>query len=112
MSGRSLVEAFWRDVIDARDPVAVDALAALNYRQHAPGIAQGLEGLKTFLRNTFDVSDGMRAEMTDALEVDDLVTCRTTIRFDRPPDGWAAEHPIADVFRTDGARLTEHWDLR
>ena len=106
------MEALWRDVIDAHDPNAVDRLVAPGYRQHAPGIAQGPEGLKAFLRDIFDDSEGMRAEMTDAVAVDDLVICRITIRFDRPPEGWSAEQSIVDVFRHDGTRLTEHWDLR
>ena len=99
-------------MIDAHDTVAVDALVSADYRQHAPGIAQGPEGLKAFLRETFSASTGMRSEVHDVVSTGETVVSRTTVRFDVPPPGWAGEQTIVDVFRTDGTRLTEHWDMR
>lgn len=108
----ALVRAFWSDVINAHDPEAADRLMAADYRQHTPGIDQGPAGFKAFFRAVLTESKGMRAEMTDALSVDDLIICRTTIRFDEPPPGWANAQSIVDIFRVAGGRLAEHWDLR
>ncbi|KIT16760.1 nuclear transport factor 2 family protein [Jannaschia aquimarina] len=111
-SGERLVRRFWDEIINAQMIGVVDDLMSHDYRQYADGIAQGPEGLKAFLRETFEASEGMRAEIHDIVSTGEIVVSRTTIRFDSPPPGWATEQTIVDIFRTDGVRLTEHWDMR
>lgn len=110
--GVDLVRRFWRDVISDRNPDAVDELMTQGYRQHSEGIAQGAEGLKTFLRDLFAASEGMRAEVLGLVALQGYVVSTTRITFDAPPPGWRAEQTITDVFETRGDRLTAHWDIR
>lgn len=111
MNPRELVLRFWDEVINAHDPAAARALMSDDYRQHASGIAQGVEGFEAFLRETLDASEGMKAEVRGLLEVDDLVISSTVVRFDRPPPGWEPTNDLVDVFRHREGRLCEHWDL-
>jgi predicted SnoaL-like aldol condensation-catalyzing enzyme/predicted ester cyclase len=110
--GERLVRAFWNDVINKHDPAAADHIMSPDYRQHAEGIAQGPEGLKAFLSRVLAQSRGMRATVGSIASAGDIVVSRTTVSFDTAPPGWAASQEIVDIFRTDGQRLTEHWDFR
>ncbi|PTX53878.1 putative SnoaL-like aldol condensation-catalyzing enzyme [Litoreibacter ponti] len=109
--GEKLVRGFWSKVINAHDPNAADALMAKDYKQHAVGIAQGPEGFKAFFRDVLASSQGMKAEVLGLIEAETLVVSSTRISFDVPPEGWSASQTIIDVFRTDGMKLLEHWDM-
>lgn len=111
-AGEALVRRFRSEIDDAHDIGPVDALIAPDDRQQAAGIALGPDGLRAFLCETFEASEGMRAEIHDIVSTGEIVVSRTTVRFDRPPPGRAAEQTIVDIFRTDGRRLTEHCDMR
>ncbi|SHG84051.1 nuclear transport factor 2 family protein [Marivita hallyeonensis] len=110
-SGEMLVRSFWSKVINAHDPDAADALMAKDYKQHAVGIGQGPEGFKAFFRDVLASSQGMKAEVLGLIEAETLVVSSTRVSFDVPPEGWSASQTIIDVFRTDGMKLLEHWDM-
>ncbi len=109
--GEILVRRFWDEVINAHEPDAADVLMSASYRQNAPGIAQGPEGFKAFFCEVLQNSRGMRAEVVAVIDTGPVVVSSTDIRFDAPPPDWPARLRITDVFRTDGRRLTEHWDI-
>ncbi|MFQ6553018.1 ester cyclase [Aestuariibius insulae] len=111
-AGAALVRRFWTDIIDAHSIDPVNEIISPDYRQHADGIAQGPDGLKAFLTDTFTASRGMRAEIHDIVSTGEIVVSRTTVQFETPPPGWDPSQTIIDIFRTDGRHLTEHWDTR
>ncbi|ODR99295.1 hypothetical protein AUC68_04685 [Methyloceanibacter methanicus] len=108
--GEALVRRFWKEVINGHNPDAADALLSPDYRQHAPGIAQGPEGFKAFFRDLLEGSSGMRADVLAIVDTGAIIVSLTEISFDVPGPGWPRQLRIVDVFRTDGDRLTEHWD--
>ena len=110
-SGEALVREFWEDVINAHNPNVADKIMAPHYRQHSEGIAQGPAGFKEFLNGVLKNSKGMTAKVNAIVDVGDVVISSTDISFEQAPEGWAKLQTIVDVFRTDGRRLTEHWDL-
>ncbi len=105
------VQRFWQEIVNGRRLDVIDELMTSDYRQHAAGIDQGPGGVREFLRDLFATSDGMHADVTGVLTVDDLVITTTTVTFRRPPDGWQASNQIVDVFRVRDGRLAEHWDI-
>lgn len=110
-SGKALVHDFWDKVINAHDADAADPLMADDYRQHATGIAQGPQGFKTFFRGVLANSTGMKADVLGVIEAGALVVSSTRVSFETPPQGWKDTQIIIDVFRTNGQKLLEHWDM-
>ena len=111
-AGERLVRQFWENVINAHDPEAADAIMAADYKQNADGIAPGPGGFKEFFRDVLSGSSGMSATIESIIDTGGIVVSTTTISFSTPPEGWAETQTIVDVFRTNGQKLTEHWDLR
>jgi len=109
--GAALVRRFWDEVINAHNPDAADTIMSPEYRQNAQGIEQGPAGFKTFFRDLLSNSQGMRAEIVAVVDTGPVTVSSTEIRFDMPPPGWPEISKIIDVFRNDGERLTEHWDI-
>lgn len=110
--GEALVRRFWEEVINAHNPEAADTLMAKSYKQNAKGIDQGPAGFKAFFHDVLNQSSGMKAEINGILVVEHFVISSTKISFETPPPGWDNVQTIVDVFRTDGNKLLEHWDMQ
>jgi predicted SnoaL-like aldol condensation-catalyzing enzyme len=102
-----LVVSMWRDVLVAQNPDAVDRYFTPNYIQHSSLAAPGLDALKAWLRKIRIESPQATQEMKRVfVEGDHVITHNHVVRF--PGDPGLA---VVDIFRIEGDRIAEHWDV-
>ena len=53
----------------------------------------------------------MKAKVFGLIEASAFVISSTRVSFDASPLGWKDARVIIDVFRTNGQKLLEHWDI-
>lgn len=100
---KALVIEAMTSLFQRRDATAVDRLYAPDYIQHNPDIPQGRDALRTLVA---DLSDDVHYEPGLIVAEGDLVAIHGRIR------GWGAVPQIVvDLFRVEGGRLAEHWDV-
>lgn len=102
--------AFFRefaDVMYARKDVrtAFDRFVAVEYVQHNPGLADGRDAARDALAEMF--ADPTFDPEVVRLLVDGDV-CALHIRVRRNGEPVAA---VVDIYRADGDRIVEHWDV-
>ncbi len=85
---------------------AFDLLVGETYRQHNPNILDGREAAIAALTPKFDDSPDARFEIQRILVDGDLAMVH--VRAIRPGMPDAA---VADIYRFDGGRIVEHWDV-
>jgi predicted SnoaL-like aldol condensation-catalyzing enzyme len=100
---KALVLEAMTSLFQRHDASAVERLYAPDYIQHNPGIPQGREALVALVA---DLSQAVFYEPGLIVAEGDLVAIHGRIR------GWA-EIPqvVIDLFRVEGGRLAEHWDV-
>lgn len=100
---RALVLEAMTSLFQRHDASAVDRLYTEDYIQHNPNIPQG----RTALRDIVGfLSPAVCYEPGLMIAEGDLVAIHGRIR------GWAEAPQIAiDIFRVEGGRLAEHWDV-
>jgi predicted SnoaL-like aldol condensation-catalyzing enzyme len=82
-----------------------------NYIQHNPQIPSGRAGLVSYLsafRAKFPVQ---KAEVQRVVAEGDLVTIYSTWEISNPQTNVRRSLSIADLFRVEGGKLMEHWDV-
>jgi len=100
---KALVLDAMTSLFQRRDVSAVDRLYAPDYIQHNPGIPQGRDALRTLVAG---LSQEVHYEPGLIVAEGDLVAIHGRIR------GWAAvPQVVVDLFRVEGGRLAEHWDV-
>lgn len=100
---KALVLDAMTSLFQAHDATAVDRLYAADYIQHNPDIPQGRDALRTLVAG---MSKGVYYEPGMIVAEGDLVAIHGRIR------GWAeAPQVVVDLFRIEGGRLAEHWDV-
>jgi predicted SnoaL-like aldol condensation-catalyzing enzyme len=100
---RALVLEAMTSLFQRHDASAVERLYAPGYIQHNPGIAQGRDALRSLVA---DLSQDVYYEPGLVVAEGDLVAIHGRIR------GWAdTPQVVVDLFRIEGGRLTEHWDV-
>lgn len=83
-------------------------VTADRYRQHSPGIDNGLEALLALIDGFDRDFPGYAIDIKRMIAEDDLVFAHCHYTYGpRDPAGKA----IAEVFRFDGDRIVEHWDV-
>jgi predicted SnoaL-like aldol condensation-catalyzing enzyme len=85
---------------------AFDFLVAENYRQHNPAIPDGPEPAIQMLTPKFDLSPEASFEIQRILVDGDLAMVH--VKASRPG---APDAAVADIYRFDGDRIVEHWDV-
>jgi predicted SnoaL-like aldol condensation-catalyzing enzyme len=102
-SNRALVLDAMTSLFQRHDASAVERLYAADYIQHNPNIAQGREALLSIVET---LSPSVHYEPGLIIAEGDLVAIHGRIR------GWADESQVVvDIFRVEGGRLAEHWDV-
>ncbi|MEV6638124.1 nuclear transport factor 2 family protein [Actinoplanes sp. NPDC051470] len=81
-------------------------LAADDYRQHNPNIADGSQAAIAALTPKFDGSPDARFEVQRILVDGDLAMVH--VKATRPGQPTAA---VADIYRFANGRIVEHWDV-
>lgn len=99
---RLVLEAM-TSLFQRRDATAVDRLYAPDYIQHNPGIPQGRNALRTLVAG---LSKDVYYEPGLVVAEGPLVAIHGRIR------GWGdAPQVVVDLFRVEGGKLAEHWDV-
>ncbi len=107
MDNKQTVLAFYEAAINRKDVEAASAYLGDTYTQHNPRIADGIEGFRAFVADLRDRFPRLRAEVKTLVAEGDLVVGHVHgVRVPGQP-GTA----IIDIFRLDGGRIVEHWDV-
>lgn len=100
---KALVREAMISLFQRRDASAVQRFYAANYIQHNPDIPQGREAL---LELVAKLPETVYYEPGLIVAEGDLVAIHGRIR------GWAdAPQVVIDLFRIEGGKLAEHWDV-
>lgn len=100
---KALVIDAMTSLFQDRDVSAVDRLYAPDYRQHNPSIPQGRDALRSLVGG---LSKDVYYEPGLVIAEGDFVAIHGRIR------GWAAApQVVVDIFRIEGGKLAEHWDV-
>jgi predicted SnoaL-like aldol condensation-catalyzing enzyme len=104
---KQTVLAFYEAGLNNKDFDAASALIGDRYVQHNPRIADGIEGFKGFVAQIAEEFPGLRAEVKRIVAEGDHVVAH--VHGVRVPG--QAGTAIVDIFRFDGDRIVEHWDV-
>ena len=85
---------------------AFEFLVADDYRQHNPTINDGPEEAIRMLTPKFDGSPDSRFEVQRILVDGDLAMVHVRASGPGRPDA-----AVADIYRFEGGRIVEHWDV-
>lgn len=100
---KALVLEAMTSLFQRHDASAVERLYAPDYIQHNPNIPQGRDALQTLVA---DLSEAVYYEPGLIIAEGDFVAIHGRIR------GWSDEpQVVVDLFRIEGGRLAEHWDV-
>lgn len=100
---KALVLEAMTSLFQRHDASAVERLYAPHYIQHNPHIPQGRDALQALVAN---LSQAVYYEPGVIVAEGDFVAIHGRIR------GWAdAPQVVVDLFRIEGGKLAEHWDV-
>ena len=100
---RALVLDAMTSLFQRHDAAAVERLYVEDYIQHNPNIPQGRDALRRIVET---LSPSVHYEPGLIIAEGDLVAIHGRIR------GWAdAPQVVIDIFRIEGGKLAEHWDV-
>lgn len=100
---KALVLEAMTALFQRHDAATVERLYTPDYIQHNPTIAQGRDALQSLVGG---LSEDVFYEPGLIIAEGDLVAIHGRIR------GWAATpQVVVDVFRVEGGKLAEHWDV-
>lgn len=85
---------------------AFDYLVSSDYRQHNPNIADGPAAAVEALTPKFDESPDATFSVERLIVDGDLAMVH--VRASRPG---APDAAVADIYRFEGGRIVEHWDV-
>ena len=103
-NNKKVVLAAVASLFQERKPLAINDFFAPDYVDHGTGMAQGRRSLAKLVTQLPPTS---RYEIGQVIAEDDFVVVHARTQ------GWAAGPQIvADIFRVDGGKIVEHWDVR
>jgi len=107
---KKIVIDFYDKAINQKDFAAASAHLGTKYIQHNPLAADGPEGLKAFLEFAKVNLKTYRTEFKRVLADGDFVIVHAWARAnpDDPADRGTA---VIDIFRLEGDKVVEHWDV-
>ena len=105
---KSLVLAFYQQCfVEGRVAEAFARFVGPRYTQHNPRVADGPEPAIAFLSKNRADNPELRSELKRVIAEGDLVMLHTHSRRSPAERGVA----IVDIFRVEGGRIVEHWDV-
>ena len=118
MGNKELVGRVGDAVFNRHDLSVLERHVREDYIQHNPLVPQGREGFRRFFADAFRAVPDWRHETKMAAAEGDLVWVYGTYRGTQtgewlgiPATGKAFAMDAVDVFRVEGGRLAEHWDV-
>jgi predicted SnoaL-like aldol condensation-catalyzing enzyme len=106
-SARDLVLAFYEAALNEKDAEKVGEFLGDTYIQHNPSVADGPEGLLRFVRFRRERFPDSRSEIKMVIAEGDLVALHVHSVLVPGTPG----RNIVDIFRVDGDKVVEHWDV-
>jgi predicted SnoaL-like aldol condensation-catalyzing enzyme len=106
---KQTVVSFYTRAINDKDPAgAVAAYAGATYIQHNPDTPDGPEAFVREMHAMFARYPGITVEIKRVIAEGDLVVTHDLVKTTPEDRGLAG----IDIFRLDGGRIVEHWDVR
>lgn len=107
-ANKDVVLAFYEAAINRKDVEAAVAFIGPKYIQHNPRSPDGVEGLKGFINGYLKrANPALKATVRRVVVQDDLVVLH--VQSVAQPGG--PETAIVDIFRVEGGKIVEHWDV-
>jgi predicted SnoaL-like aldol condensation-catalyzing enzyme len=107
-ANKETVLSFYELAFREKDPAAAaDRFLGETYVQHNPQAPDGPEGFKAALSAIFAQAPELSLELKRVVAEGDLVVLHSHMRMAAGDPGFA----VVDVFRVEGARIVEHWDV-
>ena len=105
-ANKKKVVEFYEKALNQKDVAAVDKYLG-PYRQHNPQAADGPDGLKGYIGYLKSTAPNFKFELKRVLADGDFVI----LHVHGIPEPGARGLAIVDIFRVDGERIVEHWDV-
>lgn len=106
-SARDLVLAFYEAALNDKDEGKTKEFLGDTYIQHNPAVADGPDGLLRFVRFRRERFPHSRNEVKMVIAEGDLVALHVHSVL---VPGTAGRN-IVDIFRVEGHKVVEHWDV-
>jgi len=106
-STRDIVLAFYEAALNEKDVEKVNEFLGDTYIQHNPWVTDGPEGLLRFVRFRRERFPLSRNEVKMVIAEGDLVALHVHSVLVPGTPG----RNIVDIFRVDGGKVVEHWDV-
>jgi predicted SnoaL-like aldol condensation-catalyzing enzyme len=106
-SARDIVLGFYEAALNEKDVEKVREFLGDTYIQHNPSVADGPEGLLRFVQFRRDRFPKSRNEVKMVIAEGDLVALHVHSVLVPGTPG----RNIVDIFRVDGGKVVEHWDV-
>lgn len=117
-ANKQLVRSLIEEVMNKRQPAAVDRFLASDFIEHNPNLPQGRDGRKQFAAAVQAGFSDYRGEIVEILAEGDKVVVRIQWSGTQdgpflglPPSGNKVRFSTADFFRVVDGKLAEHWDV-
>lgn len=109
------------DAFNTRNVTALDNLIAQDIIENRPGIGQGIEATEGFLASLMQAFPDFKTEIEHMIAEGDLVVVFTNTTGTHegefifapgvPPTGEEISFRTADLYRIEGGKIAEHWDV-
>ena len=106
-ANKKAVQEFYDSVINKKDFASARKYMGDRYKQHNPLVADGPEGLKTFIEFLKTNFPDARSEIKRVFADGDYVILH--VHSIRPPN--MRGRAIIEIFRLDNGKIDEHWDV-
>jgi predicted SnoaL-like aldol condensation-catalyzing enzyme len=116
---KEIVRAFVNEVFVNHDLSVLDKYMRDDYIQHNPDVAQGKEGFRQFFEETFKAMPDFKYTLKTLVADEDRVWIFCTSSGTHTGGEWLGVQPtgnrlsfdVVDMFRIQGGKLAEHWDV-
>jgi predicted SnoaL-like aldol condensation-catalyzing enzyme len=102
---KQLVANLYKEVFGDKSVDAVDKYIADNYIQHNPGVADGKEALKVALKVWF------KGAQKEKIDIQHLGADGNFVYIHTRSKQGNKTVSVMDIFRIDGSKIVEHWDV-
>jgi predicted ester cyclase len=117
-ANKKLVRNLIEEVMNKRQPDAVERFLVADFVEHNPNLPQGLDGRKKFVAAVLAGFSDYRGEIVEILAEGDKVVVRVQWSGTQdgpflglPPSGNKVRFATADFFRIANGKIAEHWDV-
>lgn len=104
---KALVRDFYARAFVRKEPeAAAKSFLGDRYTQHNPSAADGADAFVAFAKGLIGASPTLKVEIKRVIAEANLVVVHS--RFETAPGKASA---VMDIFRVEGGRIVEHWDV-